>query len=126
MTFSSWVPANDLGGAAKTLFSLDDETSASASTKNYAPADLPVKDVAYSSDAAGMVGSADRSALGARIEKVVGSAKDGSRIALSYKPSAISAHFNMRSPLRNASTAGSSDAGAPGPTKAVAATMSQR
>lgn len=74
MTFSSWVPANDLGGAAKTLFSLDDETSASASTKNYAPADLLVKAGAYSSDAAGMVGTGDRSALGARIEKV-GSAK---------------------------------------------------
>ncbi|MBR0717254.1 S-layer family protein [Bradyrhizobium liaoningense] len=61
------VLANDLGGAAKTLFSLDDGTSASASTKNYAPADLQVKDVAYSSDAAGMVGTGDRSALGARI-----------------------------------------------------------
>ncbi len=53
-------------------------------------------------------------------------ANDGSGIALSYNPSAISAHFNMRSLLRNASTAGSSDAGAPAPTKAVAATMSQR
>ncbi|MDA9418861.1 hypothetical protein XH81_28890 [Bradyrhizobium sp. CCBAU 25360] len=67
MTFSSWVPANDLGGAAKTLFSLDDETSASASTKNYAPADLLVKAGAYSGDFAGMVGTGDRSALGARI-----------------------------------------------------------
>ena len=54
------------------------------------------------------------------------SAKGGSRIALSYNPNAISAHFNMRSLLRNASTAGSIDAGAPGPTRAVAATMSQR
>ncbi|MCK1549543.1 VCBS domain-containing protein [Bradyrhizobium sp. 177] len=61
------VLANDLGGAAKTLFSLDDGTSTSASTKNYAPADLLVKDLAYSSDAAGMVGTGDRSALGARI-----------------------------------------------------------
>ncbi|WP_439366402.1 VCBS domain-containing protein [Bradyrhizobium sp. DASA03005] len=61
------VLANDLGGAAKTLFSLDDGTSASASTKSYAPADLLVKDVAYSSDAAGMAGTRDRSALGARI-----------------------------------------------------------
>ncbi|MET3334912.1 VCBS domain-containing protein [Bradyrhizobium ottawaense] len=61
------VLANDLGGAAKTLFSLDNGTSASASTKNYAPADLLVKDVAYSSDAAGMAGTGDRSALGARI-----------------------------------------------------------
>ncbi|WP_407121704.1 VCBS domain-containing protein [Bradyrhizobium sp. STM 3561] len=61
------VLANDLGGAAKTLFSLDDGTSASASTKSYAPADLLVKDVAYSSDAAGMAGTGDRSALGARI-----------------------------------------------------------
>ncbi|WP_407113997.1 VCBS domain-containing protein [Bradyrhizobium sp. LMG 9283] len=61
------VLANDLGGTAKTLFSLDDGTSASASTKSYAPADLLVKDVAYSSDAAGMAGTSDRSALGARI-----------------------------------------------------------
>ncbi|WP_219684160.1 VCBS domain-containing protein [Bradyrhizobium canariense] len=61
------VLANDLGGAAKTLFSLDDGTSSSASTKNYAPADLLVKDVAYSSDAAGMAATGDRSALGARI-----------------------------------------------------------
>ncbi|MBR1361999.1 VCBS domain-containing protein, partial [Bradyrhizobium ottawaense] len=61
------VLANDLGGAAKTLFSLDNGTSASASTKNYAPADLLVKDVAYSSDAAGMAATGDRSALGARI-----------------------------------------------------------
>ncbi|UPK25389.1 VCBS domain-containing protein [Bradyrhizobium sp. 195] len=61
------VLANDLGGAAKTLFSLDNGTSSSASTKNYAPADLLVKDVAYSSDAAGMAATGDRSALGARI-----------------------------------------------------------
>ncbi|SCB50235.1 VCBS repeat-containing protein [Bradyrhizobium shewense] len=61
------VLANDLGGAAKTLFSLDNGTSASASTKTYAPADLLVKDVAYSSDAAGMAATGDRSALGARI-----------------------------------------------------------
>src|SRR6478752_10011088 len=32
-------------------------------------------------------------------------------IALSHSPSAISAHFSMRSLLRNDSTAGSSDAG---------------
>lgn len=43
-----------------------------------------------------------------------------------YNPRATSAHFNMRSLLRNASTSSSSDRGAPGPTKAVAATMSQR
>ncbi|MCK1578962.1 VCBS domain-containing protein [Bradyrhizobium sp. 168] len=61
------VLANDLGGAAKTLFSLDDGMSSSASTKNYAPADLLVKDVAYSSFAAGMAATGDRSALGARI-----------------------------------------------------------
>ncbi|WP_439409100.1 VCBS domain-containing protein [Bradyrhizobium sp. DASA03076] len=61
------VLANDLGGAAKTLFSLDDGTSASASTKSYAPADLLVRDVVYSVDAAGMAGTRDRSALGARI-----------------------------------------------------------
>lgn len=45
---------------------------------------------------------------------------------LGYNPSATSAHLNMRSLLRNASTSSSSDTGAPGPTKAVAATMSQR
>ncbi|MCK1727677.1 VCBS domain-containing protein [Bradyrhizobium sp. 142] len=61
------VMANDLGGAAKTLFSLDDGSSASPSTKTYAPADLLVKDVAYSSDTAGMTGTGDHSALGARI-----------------------------------------------------------
>ncbi|KRQ08298.1 beta strand repeat-containing protein [Bradyrhizobium manausense] len=61
------VMANDLGGAAKTLFSLDDGTSASASTKSYAPADLLVKDVTYSNDAAGAAGTSDHSALGARI-----------------------------------------------------------
>ncbi|SFJ80520.1 VCBS domain-containing protein, partial [Bradyrhizobium sp. Gha] len=61
------VMANDLGGAAKALFSLDDGTSASASTKSYAPADLLVKDVAYSSDSAGAAGTSDHSALGARI-----------------------------------------------------------
>ncbi|UQR61116.1 VCBS domain-containing protein [Bradyrhizobium sp. C-145] len=61
------VMANDLGGAAKTLFSLDDGTSTSASTKSYAPADLLVKDVSYSSDAAGAAGTSDHSALGARI-----------------------------------------------------------
>ena len=61
------VMANDLGGAAKTLFSVDDGTSASASTKNYAPADLLVKDVTYSSDGAGIAGTSDHSWLGARI-----------------------------------------------------------
>jgi VCBS repeat-containing protein len=38
------VMANDQGGAAKSLFSLDDGTSASTATKNYAPVDLTAMD----------------------------------------------------------------------------------
>ena len=40
------VMANDLGGAAKTLYSLDNGISASTSTKTYAPADLLTQDTA--------------------------------------------------------------------------------
>ncbi|MBZ9761173.1 VCBS domain-containing protein, partial [Mesorhizobium sp. CA8] len=39
------VMANDLGGNAKTLFSVDDGVSASTSTKQYAPLDLTTQDV---------------------------------------------------------------------------------
>ncbi|WP_454834253.1 VCBS domain-containing protein [Pseudomonas lini] len=38
------VMSNDLGGSAKTLWSLDDATSLSTATKVYAPADLLVQD----------------------------------------------------------------------------------
>src|SRR5689334_21925230 len=38
------VMANDLGGNAKSLWSLDDGTSASTATKIYAPADLLTQD----------------------------------------------------------------------------------
>src|SRR5919206_3006260 len=40
------VMANDLGGAAKTLWSVDDGSSASTLTKIYAPADLLTQDTA--------------------------------------------------------------------------------
>ncbi|TGS89610.1 adhesin [Mesorhizobium sp. M3A.F.Ca.ET.174.01.1.1] len=39
------VMANDLGGNAKTLFSVDDGISASTATKQYAPIDLTTQDV---------------------------------------------------------------------------------
>ncbi|RWO86038.1 VCBS domain-containing protein, partial [Mesorhizobium sp.] len=39
------VMASDLGGAAKTLYSVDDGTSASTATKQYAPIDLTTQDV---------------------------------------------------------------------------------
>ncbi|MGX5844400.1 VCBS domain-containing protein, partial [Mesorhizobium sp. ArgA1] len=39
------VMANDLGGNAKTLYSVDDGTSDSTSTKQYAPIDLTTQDV---------------------------------------------------------------------------------
>ncbi|MDX8538473.1 VCBS domain-containing protein, partial [Mesorhizobium abyssinicae] len=63
------VLANDLGGAAKTLYSIDDTVSASTATKTYAPADLLTKDITYSSsnDSAGAAGTTDTSQLGAKI-----------------------------------------------------------
>ncbi|TIT40378.1 MAG: type I secretion protein, partial [Mesorhizobium sp.] len=63
------VLANDLGGAAKTLYSIDDTISASTATKTYAPADLLTKDITYSSsnDSAGAAGTTDTSQLGAKI-----------------------------------------------------------
>src|SRR5438105_1661411 len=57
------VMANDSGGAAKTLYSIDDGTSVSTPTKTYAPADLLTKDTSYSSDAVGIAQAADKSAL---------------------------------------------------------------
>ena len=61
------VMANNSGGAAKSLFSIDDGTSASTATKVYAPADLLIKD-ASSSDAVAITATGgDKSALGARI-----------------------------------------------------------
>ncbi|KUM23939.1 hypothetical protein AU467_32385 [Mesorhizobium loti] len=39
------VLANDLGGNAKTLYSIDDGTSATTATKQYAPIDLTTQDV---------------------------------------------------------------------------------
>jgi len=56
------VLSNDLGGNAKSLWSLDDGTSASTATKNYAPADLLTQDTARSAAT-----STDLSAYGARI-----------------------------------------------------------
>ena len=56
------VMGNDLGGAAKTLWSLDDGTSCSTSTKIYAPADLLTQDTARVEAM-----SCDTSKCGARI-----------------------------------------------------------
>ncbi len=61
------VMLNDLGGAAKTLYSLDDGISASTVTKVYAPADLLTKDAAFATEALGLAGTADRSLNGAKI-----------------------------------------------------------
>src|SRR5438034_397776 len=56
------VLANDLGGAAKTLWSLDNNISSSTSTKVYAPADLLCQDTARAEAC-----SSDTSMNGARI-----------------------------------------------------------
>ncbi|PZV33107.1 VCBS domain-containing protein [Mesorhizobium kowhaii] len=61
------VMANDQGGAAKLLYSIDDGTSASTSTKIAAPTDLLARDATYSTNSLGLVGTTDTSALGARI-----------------------------------------------------------
>ncbi|TPO01205.1 VCBS domain-containing protein, partial [Mesorhizobium sp. B1-1-5] len=61
------VLSNDLGGAAKQLYSIDNADSATTSTKTYAPADLLIRDTAYSTDTAVPVATADTSYLGARI-----------------------------------------------------------
>src|SRR5437764_3789164 len=64
------VMANDLGGNAKSLWSVDNDVSANAyvsSNGGYAPADLLTKDVVYTSTAAGDIGTSDTSLLGAKI-----------------------------------------------------------
>ena len=63
------VMSNDLGGAAKTLWSVDNAVSASvySANGNYAPADLLAKDVVYTTTAAGDIGTSDTSFLGAKI-----------------------------------------------------------
>ena len=60
---------NDLGGAAKTLWSVDNDISTAAYTANgnYAPADLLTKDTVYTSTALGDFYSPDTSLLGAKI-----------------------------------------------------------
>src|SRR5215212_197092 len=45
------VMANDLGGTAKQLYSLDDGSSPSTGTKLYAPSDLLSKDLVVTGDA---------------------------------------------------------------------------
>nr|WP_276540315.1 VCBS domain-containing protein [Bradyrhizobium elkanii] len=61
--------ANDLGGAAKSLWSVDNDVSVSvtSSNGNYAPADLLAKDTVYSTTLAGDAGTSDTSLLGAKI-----------------------------------------------------------
>ncbi|TPJ36955.1 VCBS domain-containing protein [Mesorhizobium sp. B2-8-3] len=63
------VLANDLGGSAKLLYSIDNSISASTATKTPAPSDLLIRDTTYSStnDNAGLTGTTDTSLLGARI-----------------------------------------------------------
>ncbi|MGY3574361.1 VCBS repeat-containing protein [Bradyrhizobium sp. USDA 4504] len=63
------VMANDLGGAAKSLWSVDNDLSVSVTSSNgkYAPADLLTKDTVYSTTLAGDAGTSDRSLLGAKI-----------------------------------------------------------
>ena len=56
------VLANDLGGNAKTLWSLDDSISAMTATKTYAPADLLAQDTARAETT-----SSDTSLNGAKI-----------------------------------------------------------
>jgi VCBS repeat-containing protein len=64
------VLANDLGGAAKQLYSIDNADSPTTATKIYAPADLLARDVTFSSDSAALAAlpaTANTSLLGARI-----------------------------------------------------------
>ncbi|MBR1177359.1 VCBS domain-containing protein, partial [Bradyrhizobium sp. KB893862 SZCCT0404] len=64
------VLANDLGGNAKVLWSVDNATSANANTSptaNYAPADLLKQDTTYATAAQGDAQSTDTSKLGAKI-----------------------------------------------------------
>ncbi|MBZ9710313.1 VCBS domain-containing protein, partial [Mesorhizobium sp. ESP7-2] len=64
------VMANDLGGAAKQLYSIDNAVSASTTTRTPAPTDLLIRDATYTSDSAALavpMATADTSLLGARI-----------------------------------------------------------
>lgn len=64
------VLANDLGGNAKTLWSIDNSISTNAYTSangGYAPTDLLTKDTAYATSLSGDALSNDTSFLGARI-----------------------------------------------------------
>ncbi|RUW63878.1 VCBS domain-containing protein [Mesorhizobium sp. M7A.F.Ca.US.008.03.1.1] len=63
------VLANDSGGAAKTLWSVDDASGpvGTSTNGNTYPSDLLVKDVAYANDTTGLAGSLDFSAKGAKI-----------------------------------------------------------
>ncbi|RVA76566.1 adhesin, partial [Mesorhizobium sp. M7A.F.Ca.US.006.04.2.1] len=58
------VLANDLGGAAKQLYSIDNADSVQTATKILAPADLLTRDATYSG---GVGGGTDTSYLGAHI-----------------------------------------------------------
>ncbi|TPM07246.1 type I secretion protein, partial [Mesorhizobium sp. B2-3-11] len=61
------VLANDLGGAAKQLYSIDNADSPTTATKIYAPAELLTRDATYSTDSGGALGTTDTSLLGAKI-----------------------------------------------------------
>ncbi|MBM2712644.1 VCBS domain-containing protein, partial [Mesorhizobium caraganae] len=64
------VLANDLGGTAKQLYSIDNADSLTTATKIYAPADLLARDITFSSDSAALAAlpaTANTSLLGARI-----------------------------------------------------------
>ncbi|TPK80215.1 type I secretion protein, partial [Mesorhizobium sp. B2-4-18] len=63
------VLANDLGGAAKQLYSIDNSIPESGltATKTPSPIDLLTRDTTYSNDSAGLAGTTDTSLLGARI-----------------------------------------------------------
>ena len=78
------VMGNDLGGKAKTLWSLDDALSSSTSTKTYAPADLLVQDT------------------GRLMESTQDCSKNGARIWITtdgkvgYNPSTLTDVFKAR------------------------------
>ncbi|RUT92807.1 type I secretion protein, partial [Mesorhizobium sp. USDA-HM6] len=63
------VLANDSGGAAKTLWSVDDASSSTGTSTNgnTYPVDLLTKDVTYTTDTAGLAGTSDTSLKGAKI-----------------------------------------------------------
>ncbi|AZO30717.1 VCBS domain-containing protein [Mesorhizobium sp. M1B.F.Ca.ET.045.04.1.1] len=63
------VLANDSGGAAKTLWSVDDASGSTGTSTNgnTYPTDLLTKDVTYTTDTAGLAGTSDTSSMGAKI-----------------------------------------------------------